>query len=654
MHTSSVAALSSLSRLTSITIGRVPGCALDLRPLRALPHLSKLHLWSAHAQHSGTLCFSELLSLRDLALLGFEVSWNSMSVLRDELDAVLSQGSLEQLQVAVKHAAYQLVIPQDSPLHTLLVSAWYGIPEGVEGQLSKLKVLALYHVSDEAEPYLSALTALEALSLAGSSINEGNFDDEAEEELGLCPQQLTHMTRLRVLDLRCDFQKDLHDFGNPRHPGTSKEVEAIDEERVRMFVTGFYANNQVYSAFSSHAIPKRLDLWTRDRSEPSCAVNHQGTLIITSRGFDLTVWRLKLTSQRSLKRVVWKGSAEAFGSLPDVTYTWSKLDAYVAILVSCPELDAVYVYNTGEEGLDEVAFLPEDAEHFFQPQFNSTEQQLILPWRHADTTRMYLNIYDPATCQHTAKVPVNGEQFPRRFFEFEPNTGIFATTSKESAVLFDSSGQLVGSAYNITCGSSSIFPKIAFSPSGSQLAMFHECGQGSESRPHVEICDIASGARKQFHGPADQSMLQAVSTARYLHMSLYSLVTIIGSRMKLFSLKQESFGQQVQIVHDVRHNNVQMSPDGIFLAAIVHKEAAGLTLGAYCLQIYELATGRLLHSYPTDEWLSAGECSREDDNVTITLHWASSGLCLFVGVSNLSYGAADEREMTQTLFTFAF
>ena len=69
--------------------------------------------------------------------------------------------------------------------------------------------------------------------------------------------------------------------------------------------------------------------------------------------------------------------------------------------------------------------------------------------------------------------------------------------------------------------------------------------------------------------------------------------------MQLFSIKRDSFGQQVQAIADVAKHNFMaaVSPGGLFLAIIVFLGLARRIDQQYALQIYALASGRLLHTY---------------------------------------------------------
>ncbi|KAK9813717.1 hypothetical protein WJX73_005173 [Symbiochloris irregularis] len=169
--------LSGLTKLTSVTISG-PATFDSLEPLKDLPKLRKLHLGNVTLT-STTPQFAELTQLRDLALWGVD-------------------DSFEHCQIR--------------PPPGLLFCR-------------KLRVLAL--VGAQAAkvhlPWLSGMTQLEALSLAGSRA-DGALDNKLRAAL----------SKLRVLD-RWELQ-------NVSITGIDPEKDTIDQERLRMFDTFWKAH----------------------------------------------------------------------------------------------------------------------------------------------------------------------------------------------------------------------------------------------------------------------------------------------------------------------------------------------------------------------------------------------------------------------------
>lgn len=168
--------------------------SLDLFVLAGLPKLTKLQMWNAN----GNSNLSQLPYLQELAILACDVScgWQ-VSI---EVNELLGKSKLEQLHVSIEAVVCNVVLPeaaQDSPLHTLLLASQWGLPEGIQGYFGRLKVLALLHAGEQVEPYnhLTAMTRLEALSLAGTCTGGDDEDDDDDDRL--CIRHLVPVSKLR-------------------------------------------------------------------------------------------------------------------------------------------------------------------------------------------------------------------------------------------------------------------------------------------------------------------------------------------------------------------------------------------------------------------------------------------------------------------------
>lgn len=143
-------------------------------------------------------CFSSLTQIHDLALNYCDQGHEPLSA--PEINSLVVRGSLRQLQIPMPDLTRQLILPQaqqpDNPLHTLLLSAQKGLPRGTQHQLGKLKVLALLSLMDGCAAVLSALTELEALSLAGNSSGSLGVADLAHMSKLRCAQQILVAARV--------------------------------------------------------------------------------------------------------------------------------------------------------------------------------------------------------------------------------------------------------------------------------------------------------------------------------------------------------------------------------------------------------------------------------------------------------------------------
>lgn len=143
----------------------------------------------------------------------------------------------------------------------------------------------------------------------------------------------------------------------------------------------------------------------------------------------------------------------------------------------------------------------------------------------------------------------------------------------------------------------------------------------------------------------------------------FNTVMVSGAGFcKLFSLKPETFGEQIVFIAGVVE--AAISPDAIFLAVIVSTLSItpGLVHECHELQIYAVASGRLLHKYrPEGMWcasqLQASECG-SCVKVKFNLKWAGKGMRLLVEACSHSslneLTAAGAAGKTQSLLIFSF
>lgn len=163
---------------------------MDLSLLADLPHLQKLHKWNPYGNYGLSL----LSRLEDLAVLGCD------DLCTEDVNELVSLGKLEQLQVPTPTLSCQIRLATAqaaSSLHTLIVSCFSSLPQGIEGCFARLKVLALFHADREfftLARHLTDMTALEALSFAGSSIH---MADDEFDQVGLCIRHLAPLSNLR-------------------------------------------------------------------------------------------------------------------------------------------------------------------------------------------------------------------------------------------------------------------------------------------------------------------------------------------------------------------------------------------------------------------------------------------------------------------------
>ena len=157
-----------------------PAYVPDLMPLKTLPRLRKLHLDQVDLGKAP--CFSELTQLVDLAILRCT---EAQQELQEAVCSLLAQKTLHSLQLTHPKWPYSISrrIWRLQNMQSLMLCWQRELPASLP-ILTNLKVLALVNMpSHRSLPDLSALTALEALSLAGwsglsnNNVSMANFAD---------------------------------------------------------------------------------------------------------------------------------------------------------------------------------------------------------------------------------------------------------------------------------------------------------------------------------------------------------------------------------------------------------------------------------------------------------------------------------------------
>ena len=185
---------------------------------------------------------------------------------------------------------------------------------------------------------------------------------------------------------------------------------------------------------------------------------------------------------------------------------------------------------------------------------------------------------------------------------WQPHGQLLAAPYDNGAVLHNLQGQEMASFELDCCRNRGC--QIGFAPDGAQLCLYHECS----SAVTIRLYNIASGeCMQRLHPP---NALHCGSDAMQLFACFTSVVTVSASNISFHSSKRDTFGLKLQ-----RHKfsepgcseALAVSADGVFLAA-VSQRYLGDPLGdgpedieVHELCIYEVATGRCLHTYE-------GEC----------------------------------------------
>lgn len=393
------------------------------------------------------------------------------------------------------------------------------------------------------------------------------------------------------------------------------------------------------------------DIWEGKMDDRSAmaSLNPQCTQMICRKGESLSVHQLDLDdSPPSLSLVFTQrpfepGTEEREES--DIDVSWAPSGAFAAITFMTRDFEdsrsdndtgifsVVYVWDASAQSLAELLCTdPESFAAMSDPVFSPSGHQLIVPWSISGDPHMLWDVYNFNHGRFERSASVRDAQDYAFLHVVAPSGHHYAVEQPGGANVYDSSSHDVESYRVDTEAEANGKVQLAFSPDSSQLGVYLKISQTNSA---ICLFDTASHDCKMMAGPATQH--KGVQP-QGLSVSFTSVVALCGlglSDLHLFSIKQQTFGKQLlvlkrrQIDSHTGFSELAISPDGIFLAVICQTDTGASV--EHELRVYEMAAGRLLHSYQAPHW-----CIPKQDKrpwyMHFTLRWApSSGLRLLVG-----------------------
>ena len=353
----------------------------------------------------------------------------------------------------------------------------------------------------------------------------------------------------------------------------------------------------------------------------------------------------------------------------DVTLTWSEDDRYAAVGYAIVDdtdprnrfrgrngFNVLYLYSSETPSLQELCLTCEDA-YMWAPKFSHDGRMIVVPWvvfpnsttSHA-AVKIALDVYDTASKQKLTHLLIDPPRPEMPHFEFQPHGKHLALLQAQGVILLDAEQSFAKSWEPVHTEQDQSW-LFGFSADGTQLGLW------SRREATMHLCNMDSHDVRSFTASAEHADPdpQACSgDLRELYVSFNSVVVSTTKRLILFSTKPTSFGQELfQIAHP---RAVAVSRDGIFLAAMICSKLDAVLSPdpeEFTLLIYEMASGRQLHTYQDMDWhIDMSSYSHR----FFTLSWASPGSCLFVGMrhqSTAGFNGEDYDGLVEELIAFA-